>query len=646
MRIETNGYKRFAPDNGMSRLEVDSALVAIIGPNEAGKTSLLRAACRLDDDDAISDADRTRLAGIQDDHHIIEGFYQIQPDDREQLQDLFGGTNEQLTRWFVVNKFAGGARSFQVLPGLVRDRSHRDALRAAVRTLRSNATWSSVGAEDERLADEKFIELSDILADSDEYITDGQRVAITSIRDGLRESVADDGPLAHHRGETIAALDAYVAAEDADHPNDVAIQRLTLRRPRFLFFGDEQRDLRTDYELSEVSSSPPEALDNLARLAGLDLAFLHNLITSGDSGTAVDVLQAANTRLEAAFEAWSQNDMTVRFDREGDSVIRLHVSRAAGGYDRLDERSDGLRMFVSLLAVTARSNFTVPPVVLIDELERHLHYDAQADVVQLFAQQTEIPQIIYTTHSAGCLPEDLGAGIRVVHQIDGTNRSGVLNRFWTTVGETANVGFSPLLFGLGASTLAFVPVRNALLTEGATDLVLLPSLLREATGDKHVGFQIAPASSEAPAAHVAGLDREAVRVMWLVDGDTAGGDLAREVRGQLGEDRVVPLAGPGSGKVLEDLLLPSVYAQAINDQLGRSGIVPRITPERLNRVNSPTQLAAWCQENDVRVPNKMDIANRVLDLRHEFPSLLSADGARTLRELSDLLRTTFAPANQ
>ena len=128
------------------------------------------------------------------------------------------------------------------------------------------------------------------------------------------------------------------------------------------------------------------------------------------------------------------------------------VSNPAGGYSTLDERSDGLKIFVSLLALTATQQSEVPPIVLIDELERHLHYDAQADVVQVMSTQTVIPQIIYTTHSAGCLPEDIGAGVRLVGTNDGANRSTVENRFWST-----GPGFSPLLIGMGASSLAFRP---------------------------------------------------------------------------------------------------------------------------------------------------------------------------------------------
>lgn len=50
----------------------------------------------------------------------------------------------------------------------------------------------------------------------------------------------------------------------------------------------------------------------------------------------------------------------------------------------------------------------------IDELERHLHYEAQADIVSMFDARTDVTHVIYSTHSIGSLPHDLGRGVRVI----------------------------------------------------------------------------------------------------------------------------------------------------------------------------------------------------------------------------------------
>jgi predicted ATP-dependent endonuclease of OLD family len=275
---------------------------------------------------------------------------------------------------------------------------------------------------------------------------------------------------------------------------------------------------------------------------------------------------------------------------------------------------------------------------LIDELERHLHYDAQADVIQVFSKQQALPQIIYSTHSAGCLPEDLGTGVRLVGPIEGTNHSRIQNRFWTS-GE----GFSPLLVGMGAAALAFVPVRNAVMSEGATEIVLLPTLMRQALGERAVGFQIAPASSEAPAARIGGLDAEgAPEVAWLVDGDEGGRALRRRLRrAGVPDDRIVPLAGARSEKVLEDLVRADAYVRAFNEELRRSGHEVEISASAIDGVNRPRRAAAWCRARKIEPPSKPNVAYRLVEFAREGDELLNSSGRKSVRGLHKQLEKIF-----
>ena len=171
------------------------------------------------------------------------------------------------------------------------------------------------------------------------------------------------------------------------------------------------------------------------------------------------------------------------------------MSMQAEDYIEIDQRSDGLRQFVALRAYVALEEATVKPVLLIDEAETHLHYDAQADLVQVLEEQDDVAKVVYTTHSAGCLPRDLGTGIRAIvptyRESDGersqTDDSEVVNRFWTH-----GRGFSPILIAMGASVLAFASTRKAVIAEGMSDAMLLPTLIREATGADHLEYQVAP----------------------------------------------------------------------------------------------------------------------------------------------------------
>jgi predicted ATP-dependent endonuclease of OLD family len=398
--IEVKGFRRFATKQ---KLETDGLLTAVVGPNEAGKTTLLEAIQRLEDRAPVEIADRTRKAIVSDEDVVLEALWLVEPEDRARIKDLPGMGDDSVARWLIVKKRADGALRMEVRNALRRDRRRRAQAARAVAALFRRGIWSAEGIDpsDIRHPDQLESNLDPLLEDVETIDTDDLD-RLVSLADVLEST--GDSKLAR----TITALRAADEAERSEHPNETAQQSLWRRTPDFLLFDDDQRALTSDYDLNAIAADPPPALSNLAQLAGLDLENLLQLITTDESGTIVEVLEDANLRLREAFRAWSQEEISVHFDRGDGALLRLHVANPAGGYTKLDERSDGLKIFVALLAVTARKRGTVPPIVLIDELERHLHYDAQADVVQVFSRQEALNQIIYTTHSAGCLPEDLG----------------------------------------------------------------------------------------------------------------------------------------------------------------------------------------------------------------------------------------------
>lgn len=98
-------------------------------------------------------------------------------------------------------------------------------------------------------------------------------------------------------------------------------------------------------------------------------------------------------------------------------------------------------------AFLASGGWQVPPVLLIDEAETHLHFDAQADLVSVLLKSVDAEQVLYSTHSPGCLPSDLGTGIRLVTRDPEDAASLIKSDFWA--GQEP--GFAPLLFAMGAA---------------------------------------------------------------------------------------------------------------------------------------------------------------------------------------------------
>jgi hypothetical protein len=200
---------------------------------------------------------------------------------------------------------------------------------------------------------------------------------------------------------------------------------------------------------------------------------------------------------------------------------------------------------------------------LIDELEQRLHYDAQADLVQVLQRQELAPKIIYTTHSAGSLPEDLGLGVHVVSKRgEAPHYSKIVNRFW----EREEPGFSPLLVGLGASTLAFFPMRRALVAEGPSDMLLVPRLLRDALSVDHLDFQVVPGLSSVSRTKLPALNANAAHVCYLVDADSGGADIIELLRAAGVPDRFMFKLSVGRqlGHSIEDFVNLEVLLAAAN----------------------------------------------------------------------------------
>ena len=380
--------------------------------------------------------------------------------------------------------------------------------------------------------------------------------------------------------------------------------------------------------------APPVALQNVARLAGLDLRRILVAVQAGDYAAPERPIEQANTELAKFFrESWTQSGIAVRLSHH---ETRLHVliSTPVGPYTSIQERSDGLREFVALATFAeVYGSGDRQIVLLIDEAETHLHYNAQADLVRVLDLQDAAAGVIYTTHSAGCLPEDLGSTVRVIVRLDDV-WSEVQNAFWTK-----GVGFDPLLLGMGASALVFGAIRRAVVAEGATDLILLPSLLKEANDVRTLGYQVAPGVAEVSTSAVEELELQASRAAYVVDDDEGGRGHAAKLRAAGIEPSRIFVLGQGveAGVAIEDLLRKDLYLAAVNEELRRSGREELMRLRDLPSKGRSASVRRWCDQRGYSEPKKVNVATTLaLNAKVEAPILTSV-GTRVLQQLHQKL---------
>lgn len=621
-------------------IKLDQKVVAIVGPNEAGKTTLLRALAFVDTAEALPLAQRSRASAISDATPIASLRYRLSDEDRDRLASL--ELHELPTDFYVSRRADGDGPHFIVKPV---PRKSEALLSQVVADLSS-----ALGAVTDLQASP--IEVTEDDSNASDQVDGGKvlnevRLFHSDLETYLAASLDERDPvelLRERAEEGRGVLEQFVGTErmvelmkevvtwiDRPDPTQETKDQLWNLTPDVVMFEEADRSLSSTYVLDEnLLGGVPPALGNLARLAELDLKHLVEAVQSSQISRRDTLKNKANRRLAEYFgEAWGQSDLKVELNIE-DNVLRIGIVEDGVHASVFDERSAGLRMFVALTSFLASRNTQRATILLIDEAENHLHIDAQADLVQMFARQHKADKIIYTTHSPACLPADLGVGIRAV--VPNTEEtSNVENSFWRQRGGA----FTSLMFAMGASAAAFTPARCAVIAEGPTDMILLPTLVRAATEILRLPYQVAPGLSEMPKALYPELDFEAAKVAFVVDGDGGGDDLAKALGRNVPSDRIISLGLPGIENTLDGGMYVGEFVTLLRDlnpnvSIGTPPDLPEPEAESWASV-----LASWATDHGWRAPTKHEMANHLIELEE---LVLNPVGQRALtRAHADLV---------
>ncbi len=613
--LSLNGFRRFTK----AWVDLDASVIAIVGPNEAGKSSVLEALRLSTNDEAISPT--ALSAGGENHDEVIQVRFRLTDEERASLGQPIG---KQEAHWLIVAKPAVGPRRYRLDPFVVRLVHPRRAAHTAIdRTLAEQSLAAHFSSD---LAGE-LRTLRDALDNDQPNLSADTLALFTSIAQRLGRMEGDeelergirDGAQRLHR-----LLEPARIAEERPSSDDLA-RSLADRVPLFLDFNDEARTLNSDYDLAAGQGN--EAFQNLLRAGGIEYGALLNATKQRLPGPIKSILDGGEQVLAGIMRAnWGQEtELRVGFVPNS-TVISLTVTSRGSAFHALADRSDGLRSFIALRAFLAGRTLAVPPILLVDEAETHLHYDAQADLARMFEQQRDAAAVIYTTHSIGCLPQDLGRGVRAVIPAKDGLRSTIENAWTRTAG-----GISPLMRAMGAVTIPLAPARHVVIGEGPSDPVLLPSLLREVNGLRALPFQVVGRLSEASEDELRRLEEEAKHVAYLTDGDASGDALEKQLlAAKVAKRRVVRLP---TGLCVEDLVDLKRYVDAVNRCLtawppNQGGI----TEQDLGASGRPAAVRAWCAARKIDDPSHLEVASEIV---RGYERDLSAD-----RNLTDPARAT------
>lgn len=673
IKAKVSGYKRLAEN---CELNLDTNPVCIVGPNAAGKSSFLDALVHLNDPTPFEHTEKTRVPGGRTLEPHIEARFVLTDEERKLLADI---PEAREVRQLLVTKYGDEEGLwYNADPYPRRDLTKRREVQDQLNQLVEIGWPEHAKAVEEGLDPQPnplistLVETAIGLAGNSEERMEEEAGDFDALSERLRPILVQvgerveseeggqpyEGPSWPEFPENLISLPDDLSdlaeLEKAEHPLRKVRRALSEHVPKFLKFDDRARQLETKYDLSGDEPEQGLGIHNFLALAGTSWAEASEVVNADDPGWKKTYIEDRDKLLkERAALVWAQSDIEVTMGLDG-SVLTILLSMQAHDFIGLDDHSDGLKQFMALrsfLWQEESGDAKVKPVVLIDEADLHLHYDAQADLVGVFEEQKEAAKIIYTTHSAGCLPRDLGLGVRGivpdVDEIDGKTIQGdhsqTINRFWTE-----GRGFSPLLLAMGAGAFAFSATQYALITEGMSDALLLPTLIREASGGARLRYQPVPSFAEATADEIARFDLVGGRLAFLADGDEGGRAHAeRLIKQGIAEEQILFLGGADSGLSVEDLLTKTVYLTALNAELHAWHGLRYPTDQLPDKGRSKT-VQEWCTEQigrdgkPIRL-SKVDVAQQVLDQRTKRKLLASGHRAR-LRQVNQEILEIFEQA--
>lgn len=653
MRLVEVQVERFRNFTDAQTVKIESDVTGLVGKNESGKTTVLKALHRLKPANGADRRfnltveyprwrlarDRREDAGLEANTKPVRATFAIDESDQSALQEIFGVAlppETQIHAWRAYNN-SHGVKLTCSLPVVLR----------------------AVGASVE-LSEEDI----EPLAAAQSY--DDARAFAKNEAKRLKEA---SEPL-RARAMT-SAEKAITRYEDALKWEQESANALWKLLPSFFYFS-AYNILPGETDLTELSQkiAADGDLDDGERSMVALLAHAGEKpedFMDADYDSRKAELQAASTDLsQHVFEYWRQNDdLDVVFDTDNvvhtevngsqrtHRILKIELRDARHGNVETNfaTRSTGFQWFFSFFAAFSEYQSSADNiVVLLDEPGTSLHGDAQRDFVRfIFEELGTEKQVLYTTHSQHMIDPTKYEKLRAVHDRATRQRPG-LGVAVTPIDLSADRStILPVESALGYSVSQhlFLGSGQHLVVEGSSDFVYMQRVTEYliAQGEAAAGlspkFAIIPVGGiDNMPAFVALLGRR-LEVSALVDGDRTNAKLARikaaAAHNGVDESRIVvcsDITGTTNSDI-EDLFDPDDYLRLYN-----WAFAANVEASDLAETSQPVikRLTDLKGEFDHALP-----AHALTDRREEFFASIKPKTIEKFKALFAALNATLAP---
>jgi hypothetical protein len=599
---------RSAKDTGWFEVAHDKTI--LVGPNEAGKTAILKALEHVSPGALVkpleplrdyprSMFDEFRTKGTEAKSvTVATATFTLDPDDEAAVSAVAPAlTGVRYQR--VVSLGNSATHSLLDAPAWPKVADHKDALRRLAVHADSRMAPAAEGTE---AAPKRSAQLNEVLAGLGD-----NHVLTTAEANELLAWLDATAPYVDEKdADEMERLASLRAALKVGPERNAAVKALDERMPVLVYFSNYTRvrpvlhlkHLADAEDAGAIDPSDDYNFGNycLLKLLGFTARELSDLGSAAeppaDNAEAFEeyrkklderaaVLNAASLRLTQEIrKVWQpdgeegSSDYTIRITAD-QQYLKVGVEDSLGVEVELDQRSEGFQWLVSFFIVffaQAKDNLE-GAILLLDEPGLSLHGLKQREFRKTLSRLAADNQLLFTTHSPFLVGPDELDIVRVVEMIDRT----VGTKIHTEVIADDPASLLPLQEALGydlAQSL-FAQQRNLIL-EGLTDywyIEATANLLRADGGaDLKDNIALVPASSAGKVVYFATiLHAQKLKVAALLDSDAAGDQAAKQdtLVHTLGNKGILRTKDSYTGEVgtpeIEDLLRDTLVAVGKDD---------------------------------------------------------------------------------
>ncbi len=553
-------------------VELDDIAV-IVGKNESGKTSLLKALWKLNPFHKVGyEIDREFPTGRRKeksgDQVVVTAHFALSPDETQALAALHDSA-KGITEVSVQRNYDGDYiyNFFPSSPAVDHD------VKWVVGVIKDNLS------ELESPCSEHFKQ--QYQAALNKYIAeveggDGSKVAVAKAASLKSQfpSFVQQGYDNQRVQEQQQRMDEAVKEIQATPWRKVA-DELQKRLPVFVYM-DDYRIFSGAAQLDEVltrkqrkqTKSEDETIMLIMEMAGLNL---DEEVEKGNQEDKrqrmMDMNDASQTLTNQIANRWSQKRYEVMFQADGQHFETFVKDADQKALVPLEDRSKGFQWFFSFdmtFMYETQGSFA-HAVILLDEPGLHLHAAAQRDLLRRMSAYAEKNQLIYSTHLPFMIDFARLDNIYVCEE--NASEGSRVHKDWATADKDARFTLQAAL-GLSWSQSLFVGRFN-LVVEGVTDywfLTTISTLLKD-SGELGLDEQlvVTPAGGASKVAYVGTiLHGQELNVAVLLDSDKEGDDAFKQlVHSWILKERLVlrvgQILGAAGNRALEDLFDEAYY---------------------------------------------------------------------------------------